>query len=91
MGDDSRKDFFGDTHFGYLDYKVGLLFLTSPNNIDERFLQKKDSRRNMNALAKKHVENDPALNHEFYVYENTKGEVKSGESNVNELMPTIPY
>lgn len=78
-----EKDFFGDTHFGYLDYKVGLLFLTSPNNIDEGSY-KKGLQTKYDALAKKHVENDPALNHEFYVYENTKGEVKSGESNVNE-------
>lgn len=82
MGDD-RERFFGDTHFGYLDYKVGLLFLTSPNNIDEGSY-KKGLQTKYDALAKKHVENDPALNHEFYVYENTKGEVKSGESNVNE-------
>ncbi len=35
-------------------------------------------------LVQENTTSDEALNHEFYVYENTKGEVKSGESNVNE-------
>lgn len=34
-------------------------------------------------LVQENTTSDEALNHEFYVYENIKGEVNAGESNVN--------
>ena len=52
-------------------------------NIDEGSY-KKGAQALKEMLVQENTTSDEALNHEFYVYENTKGEVKSGESNVNE-------
>ena len=71
---------FTDPVLGYLRYMVGREF---SENIDEGSY-KKGAQALKEMLVQENTTSDEALNHEFYVYENTKGEVKSGESNVNE-------
>lgn len=71
---------FTDPALGYLKYMVGREF---SENIDEGSY-KKGAQALKEMLVQENTTSDEALNHEFYVYENTKGEVKSGESNVNE-------
>ena len=71
---------FTDPALGYLKYMVGREF---SGNIDEGSY-KKGTQSLKEMLVQENTTSDEALNHEFYVYENTKGEVKSGESNVNE-------
>lgn len=70
---------FTDPTLGYLKYMVGREF---SGNIDEGSYKKgTQSLRDM--LVQENTTSDEALNHEFYVYENIKGEVNAGESNVN--------
>lgn len=72
---------FGFTNggFEYTDYKVGQIFAITPVNIDEGSY-KKGSQRELASLLKKHEDASPATDHEFYVYENVKGEVKSEDA-----------
>lgn len=73
---------FTDGGFGYDDYKVGQIFATTPVNIDEGSY-KKGTQTELASLLKKDEDASSATGHEFYVYENVKGEVKSGETGLN--------
>lgn len=68
--------------FGYDDYRVGQIFATTPVNIDEGSY-KKGTQTELASLLKKDEDASSAKGHEFYVYENVKGEVKSGETGLN--------
>lgn len=70
---------FTDPALGYLKYMVGREF---SGNIDEGSY-KKGTQSLKEMLVQENTTSDEALNHEFYVYENIKGEVNAGESNVN--------
>lgn len=78
-----EKEFdFISTGFGYLNYMVGEEFSTSPN-IDEGSY-KKGTQTKRDELAMVHAEDNTALNHEFYVYENKLGEIaKADEASAN--------
>ena len=68
---------FTNTGFGYSNYMVGKEFSGSPN-IDEGSY-KKGTQTKRDELAKAHTNDNTALNHEFYVYENKLGEIAEAD------------
>lgn len=71
---------FTESGFGYSDYKVGQDFSTTPANIDEGSY-KRGTQTVLSSLLVTDT-NGSACKHEFYVYENTKGEIAEADKAV---------
>lgn len=72
---------FTESGFGYGDYKVGQNFSKTPANIDEGSY-KRGTQAEWSNLLVSNTEASSALKHEFYVYENTKGEIAEADKAV---------